>query len=166
MKNAEALLNKSLIATKFQLKVLHNGVGDVTATDLSMAQIESEENKERRIHFYCFNVGIGGPAKQWLKKNAGLKCVSAFCFKEHNVFLDILADIRNEMVLKYPKLLEEDSKPEEFAPKTVLEAPAKPIKKKTHATAKKAILRAVLPNAIVPKKKSKPATRKKSSPTL
>lgn len=82
----------------FELKLLVQGIGDVTTHDLSIAQVEFEENHVPRIPFFLFNTGFDANAEQWLKRHSN--SASAFQINSHDVFLNILKDLKQEIRLK------------------------------------------------------------------
>lgn len=82
----------------FELKILAQGVGDISSHDLAIAQVEIEENEVPRVPVYLFNVALDPNAQQWMNKHTQL--AHALLPKPYEVFLDILKDVDSEIKLK------------------------------------------------------------------
>jgi len=82
----------------YELKLIVQGVGNVTTHDLAIAQVEHEENGVPRIPMYLFNVELDPNALQWLAKHP--TSATAVVPKTHDVFLDILNDLKQEIRMK------------------------------------------------------------------
>jgi small GTP-binding protein len=85
-------------AMGFELKLLAKGLGDLTSHELSIAQVEHEENGVPRIPIYLFNVGLDSNATQWMTKHS--QAAASLHPKQFDVFLDILSDLKQEIRLK------------------------------------------------------------------
>lgn len=85
-------------AQGFELKILAQGVGDISSHDLAIAQVEIEENEVPRVPVYLFNVTLDSNAQQWMTKHTQL--AHALLPKPYEVFLDILKDVASEIKLK------------------------------------------------------------------
>jgi small GTP-binding protein len=79
----------------FSLKMLVKGIGNVTTHDLTVVQVENEENGVPRIPLFLFNVGFDSNTQHWLAKKPHVH--RAIEIKPHNVFLDILKELRAEI---------------------------------------------------------------------
>lgn len=82
----------------YELKVLAQGVGDVTTHDLAIGQVEHEENGVPRIPMYLFNVALDSNAQHWMARHSA--AAQAILPKTHDVFLDILKDLKQEIRMK------------------------------------------------------------------
>lgn len=89
---------ESASAQGFELKILAQGVGDISSHDLAIAQVEIEENKVPRVPVYLFNVSLEPNAQQWMAKHPQM--AGSLLPKHHEVFLDILNDLSSEITHK------------------------------------------------------------------
>jgi hypothetical protein len=88
------------------LRVLRSGVGEVSPTDLWIAQVAIEENGEDKVHFLSLNTTVGAPARQWLDKHKHRPFAKSIDFRTFNVFLDLISSLKEEMKLKFPDIVD------------------------------------------------------------